>query len=339
MILPGKALTTGMGILPHTNLEEAQKLALTVDIPFWPQLPRYRFKEDMYAQFAEHFPGLMIDETNQVLRFSQERFAAELDEYLAYADDPTHFALSPDFSTAFRAFLNLDLASYPLIRGQTVGPISFGLKICDEDLKPMIYSDFVREILFDFLSKKITWQYDELKQVHPQPFVWLDEPGLEMIFNSFSAYTSEVAQGDYRAFLAKLPGPKGVHLCGNPDWSFLLGADIDILSMDAFSCGHIFVRYSDEVTEFLKRGKIISWGITPTLTSELISESADSLTKRLFELWDFLAKHGIDQSMIFDRSWLAPSRCCLINTDGTDSVNRSYELLREMAKRVRIGQI
>ena len=181
MILPGKALTTAMGILPHTNLEEAQKLALTVDIPFWPQLPHYRFKEDMYAQFAEHFPGLMIDETNQVLRFSQDRFAAELDEYLASVDDLAHFALSPDFSTAFRSFLTLDLAAYPLIRGQTVGPISFGLKICDEDLKPMIYSDFVREILFDFLSKKITWQYNELNRVHPQPFVWLDEPGLEMI--------------------------------------------------------------------------------------------------------------------------------------------------------------
>ncbi len=338
-MLPGKALTTAMGILPHTNLEEAQKLALTLDIPFWPQLPHYRFKEDMYAQFAEHFPGLMIDEINQVLRFSQERFAAELDEYLASVDNLAHFALSPDFSTAFRSFLTLDLASYPLIRGQTVGPVSFGLKICDEDLKPMIYNDFVREILFDFLSKKITWQYNELNQVHSQPFVWLDEPGLEMIFNSFSAYTAEVAQGEYRAFLAKLPGPKGVHLCGNPDWSFLLGADIDILSIDAFSWGHIFVRYVDEVTEFLKQGKIIAWGITPTLTSELISESADSLTKRLFELWDFLAKHGIDQAMLYDRSWLAPSRCCLINTDGTTSVDRSYELLRELAKRVRIGQV
>ena len=338
-MLPGKALTTAMGILPHTNLEEAQKLALTLDIPFWPQLPHYRFKEDMYAQFAEHFPGLIIDEINQVLRFSQERFAAELDEYLDSVDDLAYFALSPDYSTAFRSFLTLDLASYPLIRGQTVGPVSFGLKICDEDLKPMIYNDFVREILFDFLSKKITWQYSKLNQVHSQPFVWLDEPGLEMIFNSFSAYTAEVAQGEYRAFLAKLPGPKGVHLCGNPDWSFLLGADIDILSIDAFSWGHIFVRYVDEVTEFLKQGKIIAWGITPTLTSELISESADSLTKRLFELWDFLAKHGIDQAMLYDRSWLAPSRCCLINTDGTASVDRSYDLLRELAKRVRKGNI
>ena len=334
-MLPGRALTTAMGILPHTNLQEAQQLALSLDIPFWPQLPRFRFKEDMYAQFAEHFPGIIIDEEKEILRFSHKRFTQELDSYLEASIIPEHFALSEESSAAFTTFLAQDLSSKIMIHGQTVGPISFGLKICDEELKPMIYNDFVREILYDFLFHKITWQYNQLKQIHPNPFVWLDEPGLEMIFNSFSAYTSEVAQVEYGAFLAKLPGPKGVHLCGNPDWSFLLNADIDILSVDAFSWGHILVRYVDEVKEFLRRGKIISWGIIPTLTSELSSETADSLTKRLLELWKFLNGHGIDDATLFDRSWLAPSRCCLINGDGTASINHSFDLLREVAQNLR----
>ena len=334
-MLPGQALTTAMGILPHTNLPEAQKLALSLDIPFWPQLPRFRFKEDMYAQFAEHFPGIIIDEEKEILRFSHERFAQELDSYLEVSSIPEHFALSVESSAAFTAFLTQDLSSKIMIHGQTVGPISFGLKICDEELKPMIYNDFVREILYDFLLHKITWQYNQLQRIHPNPFVWLDEPGLEMIFNSFSAYTSEIAQVEYGAFLSKLPGPKGVHLCGNPDWSFLLKADIDILSVDAFSWGHILVRYVDEVKEFLRRGKIISWGIIPTLTSELSSETADSLTKRLLELWKFLNGHGIDDATLFDRSWLAPSRCCLINGDGTASINHSFDLLREVAQNLR----
>lgn len=329
-MLPGKALTTAMGILPHKKLDPAQKLALSVDIPFWPQLPHFRFKEDMYAQFAEHFPGIIIDEENKVLRFSNERFAAELDEFLAASSDPGYFALSDEFSTAFRNFLTLDLSSYPLIRGQSVGPISFGLKICDEDLKPMIYNDFVREILYDFLKHKITWQYQKLNQVHAFPFVWLDEPGLEFIFNSFSAYTSELAQSEYRNFLSQLPGPKGVHLCGNPDWSFLLGANLDVLSVDAFSWGHILVRYVDEVKEFLQKGGIIAWGITPTLTSELVTESTATITARLLESWEFLGQHGLDVNQIFDRSWLAPSRCCLINADGDISVNRSFALLGDV---------
>jgi hypothetical protein len=336
-MLPGKALTTAMGILPHTDLLEAQQLALSLDIPYWPQLPRLRFREDMYAQFAEHFPGIIMDEEKETLRFSHVRFAQELDEYLEASVIPDHFALSAEASAAFNGFLAQDRSSYTLIHGQTVGPISFGLKICDEERKPMIYNDFVREILYDFLHHKINWQYNQLKKIHPSPFVWLDEPGLEMIFNSLSAYTSEIAQVEYRAFLATLPGPKGVHLCGNPDWAFLLNADIDILSVDAFSWGHILVRYVDEVTEFLRRGKIISWGIIPTLTSELSVETADSLTTRLYELWKFLNQHGLNENLVFDRSWLAPSRCCLINGDGSLSINRSFTLLREISHKLRTG--
>jgi len=334
-MLTGQALTTAMGILPHTDLAEAQRLALSLDIPFWPQLPRFRFKEDMYAQFAEHFPGIMVDEEKQSLHFSHERFALELDEYLEASSNTDHFSLSEESSAAFNGFLTQDLSSYKMIHGQTVGPISFGLKICDEERKPMIYNDFVREILYDFLTHKITWQYKQLKQVHPNPFVWLDEPGLETIFNSLSAYTSEVAQVEYGAFLSKLPGPKGVHLCGNPDWAFLLKADIDILSIDAFSWGHILVRYVNEVKEFLHRGKIISWGIIPTLTSELSIETIQSLTDRLLELWKFLNRHGLDDNLIFDRSWLAPSRCCLINGDGTSSIDHSFALLREISQNLR----
>lgn len=334
-MLSGQALTTAMGILPHTNLSDAQKLALSLDIPFWPQLPHFRFKEDMYAQFAEHFPGMRIDNANKSLSFSHQRFAQELDEYLEQGVIPEYFALDRESSAAFNGFLATDLSSYPMIHGQTVGPISFGLKICDEELKPMIYNDFVREILYEFLHQKITWQYNQLKRVHPNPFVWLDEPGLEMIFNSLSAYTYEVALVEYRTFLSKLPGPKGVHLCGNPDWSFLLNAKLDILSVDAFSWGHILVRYVDEVKEFLRSGGIISWGIIPTLTSELCSETADSLTDRLLQLWKFLNQQGLDDALLFDRSWLAPSRCCLINGDGTASIERSFSLLQEVSKNLR----
>lgn len=38
--LPGGYLTTAMGILPHKNLEEALSLAMSLDVPFWPQIPR-----------------------------------------------------------------------------------------------------------------------------------------------------------------------------------------------------------------------------------------------------------------------------------------------------------
>jgi hypothetical protein len=47
--------------------------------------------------------------------------------------------------------------------------------------------------------------------------------------------------------LEQLPAPKGVHLCGNPDGSFLLDLDLDILSMDSLAWGEIFTRYTGEL--------------------------------------------------------------------------------------------
>jgi|GEM_PF-5586146 len=43
-MLPRKTLNTFMVILAHINLPKAQKLALSLDIPFWPQLPHFRFR-------------------------------------------------------------------------------------------------------------------------------------------------------------------------------------------------------------------------------------------------------------------------------------------------------
>ena len=57
MPIPGNLLTTAMAVMPHKNVDRALELALSLDIPFWPQLPRYNYYEDMYVQASEHFPA------------------------------------------------------------------------------------------------------------------------------------------------------------------------------------------------------------------------------------------------------------------------------------------
>ena len=60
MTIPGNFMTSGMGVLLHTDLEKGLALAMSVDIPFWPQLPKMRYEEDMHAQVAHRFPGSII---------------------------------------------------------------------------------------------------------------------------------------------------------------------------------------------------------------------------------------------------------------------------------------
>ncbi|WP_218915670.1 hypothetical protein [Desulfobacca acetoxidans] len=73
-LIPGKLLTTAMAILPHDHVEEALKLARTLDIPFWPQLPHVGYYEDMYVQAAEHFPGIVLMPEQNSIRFDTPNF-------------------------------------------------------------------------------------------------------------------------------------------------------------------------------------------------------------------------------------------------------------------------
>ncbi len=334
--MPGNCLTTAMGILPHDNIEEALKVSLSVDIAFWPQLPRYSFYEDMYVQVSENFPGIKLDEEKRKIQLDTQSFYQQLSDYAVRIEDENTFKLSDHYAVALNTFLQQDLSGYRLVRGQSIGPVSYGLKIVDENLKPIIYNDELRLFLFDFIARKVNRQYHQLLEVHPRPFVWVDEPGLEILFGSFTGYSNERAHKDFQSFLDMLEGPRSVHLCGNPDWSFLLsGLDLDILSVDIFGNGHIFTRYVEEIKAFLKRGAIISWGIVPTLTEELDTAGEQYLMSKLEEYWHYLDSRGVDLDMILDRAWLAPARCCLINLDGTKTVEKSFQFIKNISSSLR----
>ena len=132
MPIPGNLLTTAMAVMPHRDVDQALSTALSLDIPFWPQLPHVSYYEDMYVQASEHFPGILLDLEKRTLRFSQEKFALELEETLSHFEEPGYFDISSKYSVVYPRFLELDLSDRPAIRGQIEGPISFGFNVQDE---------------------------------------------------------------------------------------------------------------------------------------------------------------------------------------------------------------
>ena len=326
--------TTAMGIMPHTDLERALDVALSLDIPFWPQLPRVSYYEDMYVQALEHFPGVKIDVVNQKILFDLPRFYEELPLYFEKAEIPETFSLTREFSLVYHRFLERDLSGYPAIRGQVISPISLGLKVVDQDRKPIIYHDEVREVLFDFVQKKVNRQCQELKAKNPNAFVWVDDPGLELIFTAFSGYNEGQAKKDLNLFLGGVEGLRGVHLCAKPDWDFLLQSKIDILSFDSFNCGAVIINYPS-LKEFVDRGGIISWGIVPTYTELLEKETIPTLQNRLESFWEDLSQRGVDQERLLRQSLLAPATCNLLNPDKDKTVEKAFEVLKELSGAIR----
>jgi len=334
MTIPGNLQTTAMAVMPHKDVESALDLALTMDIPFWPQLPHVSYTEDMYVQAAEHFPGILLDMENRTLRFSMEKFILEFEETMAHFDEPEYFDIGKEYSVVYHRFLEMDFSDRPAIRGQLEGPISFGLNVVDQDKKPILFDDTIRPFMFEFMSRRINVQLERLKKLNSNAFMFVDEPGLQFLFSALSGYDSTKAKNEMEEFFAMIQRPRGVHLCGNPDWDFLLGLDLDILSLDIYQNGEVFSSYSESIKKFLDRGGVIAWGIVPTNFEPFEIENINTLEARLTEVWNLLANKGIDREFLLSRSLISPATCCLVNPDGEKTVEKAFRVVKELSHRL-----
>jgi len=312
MELEARCKTTAMGIMPHTAIDRALELALTLDIPFWPQLPRVSFYEDMYVQASENFPGIVVDADSQKLSLDTARFEEELAVYSEKMGGTKTFALSRDYSAVYHQFLEKELKGYQAIRGQLTGPVSFGFKVTDENTKPIIYDEGIRTILLDFIQRKANTQYQELRQKNRNAFVWLDEPGLGWVFSGLSGYNDVQARQDYYNFLSGLEGPRALHLCANVNLPYLLSLGVEILSFDAYQIEVMPKVYADAIAEFLGAGRIISWGIVPIDSLSLSKETPETLAEVLSGYWEVVSENStMSAKQIAEQALIAPARCCL----------------------------
>jgi hypothetical protein len=336
MPIPGNLLTTAMAVMPHTDPDQALETALTMDIPFWPQLPRFSCYEDMYVQAADHFPGIILDAENHKLSFSTDKFMDELETAMAGFEDPERFDVSPDYSVVYHRFLDMDLADRPAIRGQLEGPISFGFAINDENDRPILFNDTVRPFMLEFMARRVNVQLERLRRKNENAFMFVDEPGLQFLFSALSGYGDVQAKQDMEMFFSMIEHPRGVHLCGNPDWDFLLNLDIDILSMDIYTNRDVFAAYGQSIKRFLEKGRILVWGIVPTNMEPYEKESLKSLRGQLEDVWQRLYAAGIERDQILSQSLISPATCCLVNPDFEKTVEKGFQTVKRLSENLRI---
>jgi len=329
--IPGNLLTTAMAVMPHTDVDRALEMALSLDVPFWPQLPHYSYYEDMYVQAAEHFPGILLDIEKRTLRFSLDKFIEELEEALLRFDDTDFLGVSETYSVVYHRFLALDLKDRTAIRGQLEGPISFGFNVLDQDERPILFDDTVRPFMLEFMAKRVNVQLAQLKQLNTNAFMFVDEPGLQFLFSAMAGYSDLKAKGDLDLFFTQVDRPRGIHLCGNPDWDFLLKMDLDVLSMDVYTNAEIFASYAPAIKKFLDQDRVIVWGIVPTGFGAFAQEEIPSLIQRLENVWEILWSKGIDRDRLIARSMLSPATCCLVNPDKERTVERAFAAVKRMA--------
>lgn len=201
----------------------------------------------MYVRAAEHFPGILLDIEKRTLRFSMEKFIQEFEEAMMHFNEPEYFGIIRTYSVEYHQFLSLDISDRFAIHGQLEGPISFGFNILDQDERPILFDDTVRPFMLEFMAKRINVQLDRLKRRNENAFMFVDEPGPQFLFSAMSGYGDIKAKEDLDNFFSMVNKPRGIHLCGNLDWDFLLGLDMDVLSLDIYTNVEVFSSYASSI--------------------------------------------------------------------------------------------
>ncbi|MCX7839121.1 MAG: methionine synthase [Anaerolineae bacterium] len=332
-------LATGIGSLPHTDARAAVRVTLEnfSELPYWPQLPKRDFRENMYAQFSEGLVGIQMDLAHEWMGLVKDDTVMDQVEafYARYLEEnPDLFAVSEEYAAGLYALRDeqATLARARWIKGQVTGPISFGLKVVDQTLKPMLYDDTLRDVLVKHITRKAQWQEKFLSALGT-PIVFIDEPSLALIGASVVALNRDEVVRDLEEIFSALHCLTGTHCCGNTDWGMLLQTSVDIISFDAYNYAENLALFADDVKRFLERGGVLAWGIVPTVEEQIANESVASLEARLDAAMQLLARKGIDRALLLERALITPA--CGLGTVSVAAAERALMLTRQLAERVR----
>jgi methionine synthase II (cobalamin-independent) len=330
-------LPTAIGSMPQTDPEAAcaQVIKYLREIPCWPQLPRRAFRENMYAQFSQGFPGITLTEDRIYVDRTKDLDKALERLYAAYLEnDVDKYAVSADYAAGLHAFLNLKKLKPLAVKGQVTGPVTWGLTVTDSEGKAVIYDDVLGDAVAKFLRLKAAWQEKELKKLSANTIIFVDEPYMASFGSVSVTLSAPRVQSLLEEVFRGIEGLKGVHCCGNTDWSVLLGTSLDILSFDTYNYAQSLNLYPKEVKALLDRGGAIAWGVVPNDQTSLQKETTSSLKDRLEEAMAPFTRNGVPFKQLLRQSLLTPS-CTLASLDSPNASTHALELLAELSATIR----
>ncbi len=330
-------LPTIIGSMPQTDPQAAcaQIVHYLKDIPAWPQLPNRSFLENMYVQYSQGFPGVVMKDNSIYVNRSQGIDKPLEQLYAAYLENNFNkYPVSSDYAAGLHSFLALGKLSPLAVKGQVTGPVTWGLTVTGEGKRAVIYDEVLGDAVAKLLRLKAGWQEKELSRISRNTIIFIDEPYMEAYgSSSFITLTKEKVISLLDEVFGGISGLKGVHCCGNTDWSILAETSADILSFDAYNYARSLSLYPSEIKAFLDKKGAIAWGIVPNDAELLAKESVASLRDRLEEAMAPFTRKGIRFKQLIEQGLLTPG-CGLVRLS-EEASGRALELLAELSAVIR----
>ena len=336
---------TAVGSWSYKNVDKAVDLILEnfKDLPAWPQLPKTSFYENMYVQYCEGLPCIRIDPENEKVFFdtSQDILQPIQQVYENYlTENYKYFKISEKYAKGLYDFKRKVLAKgkLPIVKGQTLGPVSLGLTLTDENKRLILYNDQIADAIVKTCVCKAVWQAEFLKEIADKVVIFIDEPYLVSFGSAYVNITREQIINMLNEIIDKLHELDviaGVHCCGSTDWSILMDTNIDIINFDAYLYSDSLMLYSEKINTFLGNDKYLAWGIIPTSEDKIFSETPESLYEKLRTRQNELASKGVAKNSIIKQTLITPA--CGVGSLSENAADRVMELLQKVSELYKKG--
>lgn len=333
-------MTTHVGSVPYTDVDGiSERIAAHLDIPAWPQFSRRTFRENMYVQYSGPLPRVVLDEAGEKITLDTTGdLTPDLETFYEkyLADDVDAFGLTPEVAAGFFTMLeHLRRTPGEWAKGQVTGPVSLGLTVVDQDLRSILYNDFLADVIVKNAAMNARWQARQLRAARPNVIIFVDEPYMASFGSAFISLSREQAiemLGEVFEAIHQEGGLAGVHCCANTDWGLLLETPVDILNLDAYEYLENLALYPAELRAFLDRGGVVAWGVMPN-TQVIFDVTPEQIAQKLRDglalISEKAAGRGVSISPdeLAHRSLIAPA--CGLGPTTPEVADRVFAMLRD----------
>lgn len=330
---PAPLSTTGIGSLPHTQLEMAMQQALSTDVPYLPELPKRTPNEALAAQVLDALPGLkLLPGGLLTVDFDGWKAGAfALDARLDEAKDPGNFEPflpSAASASAWSPFLfEVSTRGCAFAKVQCAGPATVLASLAGGAQLP---ERLERQVLHLVVHRALAMAW-AIRVTGAVPIVFLDEPVLGAVRQaSKAAQERELEHLRHTVLGLRNEGAvTGIHCCGEADWAPLLKLGLDVLSFDATTSLDKLLVSRPDVERFLETGGWFGLGLVPTdaRTPQEFDERLEATLKKVESLPSPL------RSRILSQSLLTPA--CGLGARTVGDVERVFEALLTAQARLR----
>jgi hypothetical protein len=288
----------------------------------------------MYVQYSQGLPGVVVE--NERIYVDRNRAHQELEQFYTdfLADDFNKYPIGAEYASGLHAFLNRGNLSPWAVKGQVTGPVTLGMMITDENRKAIVYDDTLGDTIPKLLKLKARWMEKALSQISRHVIIFLDEPYMAAFGSVGMMLSRENVVSLINEVFKSISGIKGVHCCGNTDWSILVETATDIISFDTYNYAESLALYPGEVRKFLEKGGTIAWGIVPNSPETLDGETVTSLKDRLEDAMAPFTRDGFSFKQLVRQGLLTPS-CQIASLVTEEATGQALELLAELSADIR----